>query len=561
MTAAASAAPDFTGLVSAITAAITAASGGSSGPSPPSMASLETAVRAVAGHNTPSPVIVAQLVLMGYSADAFGSIPWFCYTPATEHRSSALSVPRYSLAQLQLNFYRRELRRQTGAKDADSVALSESAIFGYFKNTSSGGRVYASERATFHVALVETRYELLITCHNLPRVCDRMLQLLLHAARRVHAVSPVLDRIEGVARSGGSDVAIHEVLRVIESVLLPLTDTDDQALLSVRWHPTDSGEYVVRTAHQLAQKLFNIASFGAVAARDGTVLSHFRTQVNVARQLQNLQVDNVTKLSLADNVYERFCSSDARGRYPTAASLLSALGVPLSIGDRPLEFKEERREERGRDRERRTDTRTAKAAAAAAKQAAAAAAKQADTDDDSADDSDPVEELTEVFSVLAVSPGEKEPLDLEVVKQHGHAITLRGSDRRDIPVGPILATAELYNKQSADGKYGGTDIGACPICIALNPGLTRSLSMAAIKKEIGGKPTTASSPVNDRPWPPDVVIPHFLDQCHRIHHSARFATTRNRNPLDAAILSRIPDDLRLERMRASAANQGVTFPS
>ena len=365
------------------------------------MASLETAVSAIVGHNIPCTQVVAQLVSLGFNADAFGPVPWFCYTPATEHRSSALSQPRYTLAQLQLSFLRRELRRQKGAKDVDSVTLTENAIFAYLRDTSAGGRVYASERGKFHVALVETRYELLITCHSLPRVCDRMLQLLLQAARRVHAVSSVLDRIEGVARGVGSDNAIHEVLRVIESVLLPLTDTDDQALLSVRWHPTDSGEYVVRTAHQLAQKLFNIASFGPAAGRDAAVLSHFRTQVGVSRQLANLQTDNVTKLSLADSVYERFCSSDARGRYPTAASLLSALGVPSSLGDRALEFKEQ---ERG-GRDRRADARAAAAAAARraddeAAAAAAAAAAEAESDDD-------IDGLNDRFAAfsLSVSPG------------------------------------------------------------------------------------------------------------------------------------------------------------
>ena len=338
---------DASALTAGILAAI-AAAGGATPPRPSPLPDLEEAVSAITELNRPCTAVVDYLVrTLGFSPDVFGSIPWFGYTPTADRRSTALAPPRHTLAQLQLGFLRRELRRQKGSKDNESVMLTENAIFTYLRDTSAGGRAYASGRGKFHVALVETRYELVTTCHSLTRVCDKMLQMILHAARRVHVIGGVIERVEGVARGGSSDDAIHEVLRVIERVLLPSTDTDDQALLSVRWHPTDPGEYIARTAHQLAQKLFNVSTFGSATGRDALVLSHFRTQVNIARELPNLQQDPVTKLSIADAVYERFCDGDARERYSTVALLLGALEVPRSLGDRPLEFKES---ERARER-------------------------------------------------------------------------------------------------------------------------------------------------------------------------------------------------------------------
>ena len=498
-----------------------------------------------------------------FRVDPAGLLPavcWFDYDPPPDKLSSALRRAPRTLAELYAALLHREMRRRQRMPEVKTLVLSVTEVADYLRQTGGEGRQYATVRGKFHVALMQMRNELLVQ-FGLLDACAEVAKRLVSASRVVPALAPVMSRIvvAGNVNVANDDV-IYEVLRVIERVLLPNGDSDQIAMSQIRWHPTDAGTQVVRTAYQLLTKLEEVASYTLPdASRAEQVMQYFVAHISTARRLPGL-ARGTDQLSVADHVYNRFCTATGRLTYSTVAALMADVEVESSIGQSRLCFAELPNERRlvprvpprqpggggGGDRHPGSagggagdaqsggaddglssgmyDLELGEEASDGAGDGDAAAAGGGG---DGAGGGDRTRRPEGGHVIPPRAPG-LNYIDVDAAWEHAGVITImthRSGRAEWVPLSEIVRPP-MYNMQHPDGLYGAGDVGVpCPICILLYPLAVRTQLMREFMNATRGKPS------RDNPVPPDLIIAHPFDACLRFWTALEFAAKRGKIPV------------------------------
>ena len=300
-------------------------------------------------------VIAAGIPEEGLSATS----PWFNAQPSLDKRSAHVRLAERSIIDVIRAIAHKERRRSTRrSSEAITPKLTEDVLAKYLRNDASG-RQYAQARGSLHAVLLEYRYESLLETGDYTHTMRTIIDMLLGASRRVQRLAPVQDTLATHARGQPSDGTLKILLDEIDHMLLPNSDSDDFALMTLEWHPTNVGDGCVRTAAALATQLYNLASplYTTPADLDRTVLSYFRKAVMKARNLAGLRRDEAG-LALPDKIYSTYCGRSNRATYVTAQQLIGELREPATIGTAVLRFEEEA----PASRKRAADARAAAAA-------------------------------------------------------------------------------------------------------------------------------------------------------------------------------------------------------
>lgn len=517
-----------------------------------------------------SEVIAAGIPEEGLSATS----PWFNAQPSLDKRSAHVRLAERSIIDVIRAIAHKERRRSTRrSSEAITPKLTEDVLAKYLRNDASG-RQYAQSRGSLHAVLLEYRYESLLETGDYTHTMRTIIDMLLGASRRVQRLAPVQDTLATHARGQPSDGTLKILLDEIDHMLLPNSDSDDFALMTLEWHPTNVGDGCVRTAAALATQLYNLASplYTTPTDLDRTVLSYFRKAVMKARNLVGLRRDEAG-LALPDKIYSTYCGRSNRATYVTAQQLIGELREPATIGTAVLRFEEEA----PASRKRAADARAAAAARSVAALSlapplAAPAAAAFDNDLDSL--YDVVEEdASDGVAIAAAAAGgaaggaqggqievparkRGEYLDLDRAYAHADNITIVhsvGGSRRYAKLAEI-ERVPIFNPADPDGLYGSVDRGYCPVCRLVHPNATRSLSMAEFKQELGSWPTGRQGAC---PIPDDVVIAHSFDACRTLQRAVDDAAKRGKVPIDVCTpVLRDDRAARIAAERSRPATQG-----
>ena len=521
--------------------------------------------------------VVRQLVQQhGVPEEGLGKISWFDYQPTADRRSTSLQRAPYTLAVLRAQLLHRELRRARRVlAPAQVPVLDLRKVVQYFTQSGAGGREYAAQRGNFHVALVESRYEIMAVRGSVSQACSDLVELLVQAAKSVLILRDVIETVLAIACASAtpSDELVHSLLVIIERELLPSSDLDAHMLMAVKWHPEEQGEHVVRTAHALLSKLNRLVAFTqGVAATGSVALEHFRYHVQLAQGLSMLSRDEMGR-SLPDLIWAGYCSTETRLTYSTVSRLLAVLKEPSSLGQAVIAFVSdqrsggERRRHRGPPAERVVGLNHGPSALERYPDAFVVDewADAEFTGDAALGDMMEGLSVAEVDAAVAggyprrnvvdVPPRPRglNYADLELVARYANVISVRKA-RPDVPAEFIplaqIEAQELWNARRPDGMYGAADIGACAICAVVFGNARRSQHMFDFKRANGGL-----APCKEAPVPEDIILIHPSDACPRRWTAIDIACKRGEIPLEVAV--GLSAEKRAIAVAASKARQGL----
>ena len=506
---------------------------------PPSMDDVTSPVDSPPPDSVDWGSLCARFVDLG--GDTTGLEPrlvWFNCEPPADRRSAHVRYSERTLLDVLRSVIHRERRRVARRSTDVTPKLTVEALIRFFK-TDASGREYAQMRGSLHAAMAEHRYELLLEHGDYCHAMRILIDLLSQAVRGSPRLSGTKETISTHARASPSDLTLHLMLGEADLALLPSGDSDEDALISLEWHPTKMGHSYVTTAAALASALFNLAApLYTGAELDGAVLRHFRRAVTRAQKVEHIKRDEAG-LSLPDKVYSTYCGGNSRLVYDTAAKLITALRQPATIGSSSLTVTDDSTE---RSRKRTADARAAAAGSTPGLSAPPTTAQEIDrlaaelSGNSLGDVAADAAAAVGGGGAQVTVPHRKynDHLDLDKLYSHGPLITLmvtQGSGRSFVKLSDVARVA-IANPQDPDGLYGAADRGWCPACHLTFPNAVRSLNTAQFRAEFGGYPTARTGA---HPIPDDVLMAHPFDLCKTLGRAVDSAARLGKVPLDICL--------------------------
>ena len=475
------------------------------------------------------------------------TIVWYDYDPPADKTPSSLQRSQYTLLQLYEELLHREKKRNRRVQ-VDSFILTPTVISEYFRGSPRSSQSYPARRGSFHTALMRMRLDLLPQSPHYITATERVVSVLVAAARLVSTLGSVMSLIStAAAKRVHDDSMIYEILKIMEGEFLHDGDGDRIALSLVKWHPSDGG--CARTAYALLTRLLELGAHCLPETeQNAEVLRYFRSHVSTARKLEGLTRDPVDGLSLADRVYSRYCAEDARRTYAYTSDLLGALKQERDIGKSILCFAEQRRLPRLPPRGDGHHPPRAPL-------------------DDTAVLNDELgelllEELDDGADDTAAAGGAPGGVPVELPKRSGlaffdidlvHSYADECSILTHDPNGRFVFTKvstlpkpAQFNPQHPEGLYGAPDVGACAACMVRFPNARQSESMKDFMQRTKGPPSMRN------PVPADTIILHGADGCLTIWKSIEAAAKKGRIPASVCLpVDKAKRQEALERWQAS----------
>jgi hypothetical protein len=226
-------------------------------------------------------------------------------------------------------------------KQTTTAPLTQGALVELLNQTK---HMFAARRGDMQQLLLEQ-----FLFHLLSGVAEmaayrKLIQEVMVAVRAVSKLKPALARIEIEAqKQRPTGDTLLAILNIIDGELLPERDSTNEDLIMLSWHHSDAGQ--PRTAASFLDRIQALVHLQMLSPEEieEKVLTHFRMGVVRARGLRHqLVAELTTGLTLPDQVYEKFCGSEAASL--SVSELSTQLHKEGSLGRWALKARETRRQ-------------------------------------------------------------------------------------------------------------------------------------------------------------------------------------------------------------------------